>query len=72
MKWEYKIVHIDTTRWSSTGLPADMGEQFDRWGGEGWELVRIEPLHRGGWFAFGFGTATHTVGLVAFFKRPQE
>jgi hypothetical protein len=71
MRWEYKIVSIDATRWTSTGLPKDLGESFDQWGAEGWELVRVEPIHSGGWFAFGFGTATRTETLVAFFKRQQ-
>ena len=72
MKWEYKIVHILATKWTSTGLPSDLGENFDQWGDEGWELVRIEPIHTGGWFVFGFGTATRTQAFVAFFKRPKE
>jgi hypothetical protein len=46
VRWEHKIVSFDTTRWASTGLPDDLNEQFDRWGAEGWELVRTEPLLR--------------------------
>ena len=72
MKWEYKIVYVDAARWSSTGLPAEIGQEFDRWGDEGWELVKVEPLLRGGLFALGFGSATHTAALLAFFKRQKE
>ena len=71
MKWEYKIVHIDARRWTATGLPNDVGQQFDRWGDEGWELVKVEPIQRGGWFLFFVGTFSLTVGFVAFFKRPK-
>ncbi len=72
MKWEYKIAHISTSQWSSTGLPQDVNEQFDKWGDEGWELVKVEPIHTGGLILLGFGTTTRTVALVAFFKRSKE
>ncbi|MFL5241958.1 MAG: DUF4177 domain-containing protein [Gemmataceae bacterium] len=71
MKWEYKVVYIVTTKWTSTGLPTDLGESFDQWGNEGWELVKIEPIHAGGWFLFFFGTFTRTDAFVAFFKRQK-
>ena len=48
MKWEYKGVHIDATKWTITGLPKHLGEEFDRWGSEGWDLARIEPILRSG------------------------
>ena len=63
--WEYKIVHVRADGWSSTGLPADLNEQFDRLGGEGWELVGTEALIRPALFR----GAGHTVGIIAFFKR---
>ena len=73
MIWEYKIVHINASKWTGTGLPADLGERFDQWGSEGWELVRIEPILRGGFVLLGFGTTgTSTDSLVAFFERPKE
>jgi hypothetical protein len=72
MNWEYKIVFIDATKWTSTGLPTDLGQRFDEWGAEGWELIRVEPILRGGRFVFGLGTATRTESLIAFFKRPRD
>ena len=65
MKWEYKVVYIDTARWTSTGLPGDVNEQFDKWGADGWELVRTESVLHSGW-----GWGTYTAGIIAFFKRP--
>jgi Domain of unknown function (DUF4177) len=65
MRWEYKIVYFDTIRWTSTGLPDDLNAQFDRWGAEGWELSRTEPILHRGWL----GGASYTVGIIAFFKR---
>ncbi len=66
MKWEYKIVYFDAMRWTSTGLPSDLNEQFDKWGAEGWELVRTEAVLHTGWLNVG----SYTAGIVTFFKRP--
>lgn len=66
MKYEYKILYFQTTQWSKTGLPSDLGEHFDRLGNEGWELVRTEPLLKPGIFG------SYTSGIVAFFKKPKE
>jgi hypothetical protein len=67
MKWEYKIVHVNASKWTSTGLPGDLGEKFDRWGDEGWELVRFEPLLQPSWLGYG----TRTAAFVAIFRRPK-
>ena len=66
MKWEYKIIYIDARRWTSTGLPENLGTRFDAYGKEGWELVKVEPKINRGFMTFGYGTD----GYVAFFKRP--
>jgi hypothetical protein len=63
-RWEYKVVYIDAQRWTGTGLPSELNEDFDRWGAEGWELVAIDSMI--GRVIF---SGTQTVGLVAFFKR---
>jgi hypothetical protein len=64
-RWEYKIVHVSAKRWTSTGLPADLNEQFDKFGADGWELVGTDAIIRPSWF---WSTGT-TVGILAFFKR---
>jgi hypothetical protein len=72
VKWEYKVVYFKADMWwSSTGLPSEIGKDFDQWGAEGWELVKVEPILRGGLLIGGFGYTTSTVGLVAFFKRQK-
>jgi hypothetical protein len=63
MNWDYKVVYIDATGWTWSGLPNDVNEQFDKWGAMGWEFVRTEPIIRRGW------TGTYTAGILAFFKR---
>jgi hypothetical protein len=67
MKWEYKVVYIDANRWTSTGLPAELNQDFDKWGAEGWELVWTDSVTRSGWF---YGS--ETAAIVAFFKRPVD
>ncbi len=64
-RWEYKIVYFSAERWTRTGLPADMNEQFDKFGAEGWELVGTEAIIRPSWF----WSAGKTVGVVGYFKR---
>jgi len=71
-RWEYKILQINTRKWPGPGPPTHVNELFDKLGDEGWELVKIESLLGGGVFAFGFGTATSTDSILAFFKRPKK
>ena len=74
MRWEYKIVDVPLdTMGTVTYLPQELAvaKRFSEWGEEGWELVRVEPILRGGWFFFGFGSATRTASLVAFFRRAK-
>ncbi len=72
MKWEYKIIGFSAEQWIPAGLPSDIGQRFDEWGEDGWELVRVEPILRGGWFFLGFGSFTRTTSFVAYFKRPKQ
>ena len=62
-------MYINAKCRTKTGLPDDLNEQFDKFGNEGWELVKVEPKLDGGFAAFGFGWLHQTVGYVAFFKR---
>ena len=72
MEWEYKIVYISAKKWTSTGLPDEINEEFDRYGADGWELIKVEPKLDGGFMVFGFGWIRQTVGYVALFKRPSS
>ncbi len=38
MKWEYKIVYINAKNRTSTGLPEEINEEFDRYGANGGNL----------------------------------
>jgi hypothetical protein len=69
MRWEYKIIYIDATRWSPTGLPEELGVRFDELGDEGWELVKVEPILTGSWGVF---LGSKTKALISFFRRPKQ
>ena len=70
MKWEYKILYINVKKRTSTGLPDEINEQFDKLGREGWELIKVEPKLDGGFMFFPIAWLVQTIGYVAFFKRP--
>jgi hypothetical protein len=53
--------YFSAGRWTSTGLPTGINEQFDRIGADGWELVGTDSIIRPSWF----GSAT-TVGVIAY------
>lgn len=64
-QWEYKVIYINAQGWTSSGLPADLNEQIDKLGAEGWELVSTQAIVQPSWF----WSAGKTAGLVGFFKR---
>ncbi len=72
MKWEYKIVYINARKRTSTGLPEEINQEFDKYGKEGWDLVKVEPKLNGGFMAFGFGWLRQTEAYIAFFKKALE
>ncbi len=65
-RWEYKIVYLVASKWTSTGLPEDVGVRFDEMGSEGWELVRVEPVLRPSVLS-----GSYTAAFITFFKRPR-
>ncbi len=67
-KWQYKIVHFQADKWTRTGLPKDLGEKFDDFGSEGWELVGTEAIQRPVFFLRG----GNTVGMIAYFKKARN
>ena len=72
MKWEYEIVYIDARYPSESWMPEDVNIKFDEFGREGWELIKVVPKLKGGFYAFFMGWITLTVGYTAYFKRPLE
>jgi hypothetical protein len=72
MKWEYKIVYIDARHQTVSGMPEDVNIKFDEYGSEGWELIKVVPKLKGGFYALFLGWINLTVGYTAFFKRTLE
>ena len=71
-KWEYKLVVIQTFKNTSTGFDENLNVRFNELGNEGWELVKIEPVQKGGFLFFGFGGTSYTESLIAVFKRSKR
>lgn len=60
MKFEYKIIELPD--WDGlTGKSPPREKEFNEFGKEGWELISVIPIGRGG-----FGS---TSAIRAFFKR---
>lgn len=72
MKWEYKIAYINTNKLNATSLPENLNIEFNKWGEEGWELVKVEPVIKGGYFFFLFGSFSYTESFIAFFKKEVQ
>ena len=68
-KWEYKVLRVETVLWNKSGLPPDLSRVRDELGEDRWELVRVEPILKGGIFFLFIGTFTYTRAFVLFFKR---
>jgi hypothetical protein len=56
---------VSAVRWTGTGLPKDLNEEFDKLGTDGWELVGTQGIIRPTFFFW----SAQTVAIVAFFKR---
>lgn len=63
-KFEYKIVSISVAHLRKRDFQAELSENFDKWGSQGWDLVKFEPVLES-WF---IGT-TQTREFIAIFKR---
>ncbi len=70
MKWEYKIVKIETTGSYSGGTvdEKEMLKTIHYWAKHDWELISALPLTQGSAFK-GFGS---TSNILLFFKRQKN
>lgn len=42
-KFEYKILTISVEHFRQKKFQLELDEKFERWGEEGWELMKMEP-----------------------------
>lgn len=66
-KFEYKIITISVAHLRRKSFQAELDDKFQKWGNEGWDLVKMEPITSGG---FIFQGAT-TESFLAVFKREK-
>ncbi|MEH0155568.1 DUF4177 domain-containing protein [Limibacter armeniacum] len=43
-KFEYKFVMISIAHLSKKSFRLELDEAFQKWGNDGWELVKMEPI----------------------------
>ncbi|MEQ8531535.1 MAG: DUF4177 domain-containing protein [Imperialibacter sp.] len=67
-KFEYKIVTISVAHLKKKDFQSELSRNFDEWGGEGWDLVKFEPVTES-WFLFDRGSTTE---FIVIFKREKS
>lgn len=67
-KFEYKIITISVAHFRKKDFQAELHNKFEKWGNEGWELVKMEAITTGGML---FQGAT-TKEFLAVFKRDKK
>jgi hypothetical protein len=67
-KFEYKIVTISVAHLKKKDFQSELSRNFDEWGAEGWDLVKLEPVTES-WFLFDRGSTTE---FIVIFKREKS
>ena len=66
-QFEYKLLTISVNHLSRSNFRSELSSDFARWGNEGWELVKMEPIVTGG-FVF---QGANTREFFCVFKREK-
>ncbi|MEM6642562.1 MAG: DUF4177 domain-containing protein [Bacteroidota bacterium] len=66
-KYEYKVITINAYKLDKTKFQAELQSKFEKWGEEGWDLVKMEPVN-GGMLFVRFSTTK----FLVVFKRCKE
>ena len=66
-QFEYKLLTIDVHHLNRSNFRSELSSDFARWGNEGWELVKMEPIVTGG-FVF---QGANTREFFVVFKREK-
>ena len=67
-KFEYKIITISVSHFRKKNFQTELNDKFEKWGNEGWELIKMEAISSGGII---FQGAT-TEEFLAVFKRDKK
>jgi hypothetical protein len=63
-KFEYKVLTISAMHLSKKTFQAELDEKFRRWGDQGWDLIKMEPVNSTGFFHYG----AYTDKFIVVFK----
>ncbi len=66
-KFEYKILTISVEHFRKKDFQLELNEKFGRWGEEGWELVKMEPIAKAALLLQG----ASTTNFLVVFKRDK-
>ena len=66
-KFEYKLLTINVNHLKKEKFQIELDEKFQKWGNEGWELIKMESITSGGMFFHGATTES----FFAVFKREK-
>lgn len=67
-KFEYKLLTISAAHLSKEKFQAELDEKFRRWGDQGWDLIKMEPINSTGLFSYGASTNK----FIVVFKREKQ
>jgi hypothetical protein len=67
-KFEYKVLTISAMHLSKKTFQAELDEKFRRWGDQGWDLIKMEPVNSTGFFHYG----AYTDKFIVVFKREKQ
>lgn len=48
-QFEYKLLTISAAHLNKGDFQAELQKKFQKWGNEGWDLVKMEPINGGFW-----------------------
>ncbi|MFT7234318.1 MAG: hypothetical protein ACI8TA_003550 [Cyclobacteriaceae bacterium] len=65
-KFEYKLLTISVVHLRKKQFQEELDNKFNKWGEEGWDLVKMEPISGGGMTYF-----SSTSDFLAVFKREK-
>ncbi|VXC33019.1 conserved hypothetical protein [Flavobacterium sp. 9AF] len=66
-KFEYKLLTINVAHFKKDSFQLELDEKFQKWGSEGWELVKMEAINSSSVFLHGATTEKFFI----IFKREK-
>lgn len=64
-KFEYKVLNLTAKDLSDEAFLRELNNAFNKWGSEGWDLIKMESIEKGSYMTMG----SKTSAFVLVFKR---